>query len=347
MSRRNVTLKDVADAVGVHVSTVSRALDPKSRHLITPEVAEKVLRVSAEMKYRPNASAYSLRTRRTRTIGVTVPDITNPVFPPIIRGIEDGLEARGYAAIIANTDDRPERDLAALENLLARGVDGLITASVPLEDEPIAEMARAGKAVVTLNRRVEAPFVSSVVNDEEDGIRRMVEHLVRLGHRRIAHIAGPQQLSTGLWRRQAFIKHAAAFGLATEEGLIAYAGRFHEAEGERCARDLLAHGGGITAILCANDRLALGALDAVRGAGLTCPDDVSVTGFNDMPMLERLQPPLTTVRIQQYEAGLKAAEIILALTEADGAIVPVHAVLPVELIVRGSTAPLRAERLTA
>jgi LacI family transcriptional regulator len=347
MSRRNVTLKDVAEAVGVHVSTVSRALDPKSRHLITPQVAEKVLRVSAEMKYRPNVSAYGLRTRRTRTIGVTVPDITNPIFPPIIRGIEDGLDARGYAAIVANTDLRPERELAAAENLLARGIDGLITASVPLQDEPIAEMARAGKAVVTVNRRVEAPFVSSVVNDEEDGIRQVVEHLVQLGHRRVAHLAGPQELSTGRWRRDAFIKAASACGLPTDETLIAYAGRFREEEGERCTRELLGRAAGITAIVCANDRLALGALDALAELGLACPADISVTGFNDMPMLERLHPPLTTVRIQHYEAGRKAAEIVLDLVECAGEMEPVHAVLPVELVVRGSTAAPRAARLTA
>ncbi|HEX2255694.1 MAG TPA: LacI family DNA-binding transcriptional regulator [Afifellaceae bacterium] len=347
MNRRNVTLKDVAEAVGVHVSTVSRALDPKSRHLITPAVAEKVLRVSAEMKYRPNASAYGLRTSRTRTIGVTVPDITNPIFPPIIRGIEDGLEARGYAAIIASTDSRPERDLAVTENLLARGVDGLITASVPLQDEPIAQIVRSGKAVVTVNRRIEAPFVSSVVSDEEDGICRVVEHLVGLGHRRIAHVAGPQELSTGRWRCEAFRKAGANFGLPLDDALIVYAGRFREEEGERCARELLGRAAGITAIVCANDRLALGALDALAGLGLSCPADVSVTGFNDMPMVERLQPPLTTVRIQQYEAGLKAAEIVLNLIESGSGMEPVHAVLPVALVVRGSTAEPRSERRTA
>lgn len=347
MNRRNVTLKDVANAVGVHVSTVSRALDPKSRHLITPELAEKVLRVSTEMKYRPNVSAYSLRTSRTRTIGVTVPDITNPIFPPIIRGIEDGLDASGYAAFVANTDSRPERDRAIAENLLARGVDGLITASVTLKDEPLAELARAGKAVVTVNRRVEAPFVSSVVNDEADGIRRVVEHLVRLGHRHIGHIAGPQALSTGLARCRAFVGAAAAFGLPRDDGLIAYADRFHETEGKRCAGDLLSRTGGITAIVCANDRLALGALDALARLGLSCPADVSVTGFNDMPMLDRLQPPLTTVRILQYEAGFQAARIILDLAESKGATDPVHAVLPVELVVRGSTAAPRAERRSA
>jgi LacI family transcriptional regulator len=347
MSRRNVTLKDVAEAVGVHVSTVSRALDPKSRHLITPELAEKVLRVSAEMKYRPNASAYSLRTRRTRTIGVMLPDITNPIFPPIIRGIEDGLEARGYAAIVANTDLRPERDRAITENLLARGIDGLITASVRMADEALAEMADSGVAVVTVNRRVAAPSVSSVVNNEEAGIRRMVEHLVGLGHRRIAHIAGPQEASTGLWRRKAFVEAAAAFGLPADEGFIAYAERFREGPGMRCAGEILDRVAGVTAIVCANDRLAIGALDALAARGLSCPGDVSITGFNDMPMVDRLQPPLTTVRIQHYEAGRRAAEIVLDLAEADGEVEPVHAVLPVELVVRGSTAAPRAARRSA
>ena len=153
MSRRRTTLKDVAEAVGVHVSTVSRALNPETRHYIRPEVARKILQVSDSLNYRPNAAAYSLRTNRTRTVGVVIPDIANPVFPPIIRGIEDALAEAGYVAIMVNTDARAERQATLLSALSARGVDGLIIASILRDDATVPEIAAEGIAVVTVNRR--------------------------------------------------------------------------------------------------------------------------------------------------------------------------------------------------
>ena len=340
MTHKTVTLKDIAKVVGVHVSTVSRALDPNLRHLITPEVAEKVLRVSAEMKYRPNASAYGLRTKRTRTIGVVIPDITNPIFPPIIRGVEDRLAQQNYVTIIANTDNRAERDSTILESLLAHGVDGLIIASALRKDDAVVEISRGRTAIVTVNRRVAAKSVASVVNDDEGGIRSVVEHLVALGHRHIANIAGPQKSSTGRLRRKTFERAHRESDLPAGQMAIAFADSFNEAEGERCALALLDGGKPLTAIVCANDRLAIGALDALKRKGLKCPEDVSVTGYNDMPLMERLNPPLTTVRIQPYDVGWHAADIVLRLAvgETDRSDPP-HEILPVELVVRSSTAP--------
>ena len=339
--RRRVTLKDVAEAVGVHVSTVSRALDPKTRHLITPAVADEIIRASERLDYRQNAAAYSLKTNRTRTIGVVLPDITNPIFPPIIRGVEDALARHSYVAILANTDSDLHREESITETLRARGVDGLILASVERDDEAVTRMAEEGLAIVTVNRRVNDPQISSIAHDEDEGIRLILSHLVSAGHRHVANVAGPQHLSTGEDRYRAFERHRAAMGLDTDAGLVAFAHTFNEVEGERCTAELLARGRPFTALVCSNDRLAIGAIAALRQSGLACPENVSVTGYNDMPMMDRLFPPLTTIRIQQYRAGFEAAELLYDMLQTPIEMrQPRHIVLPVELIIRGSTREL-------
>lgn len=339
-ARKRATLKDVAREVGVHISTVSRALNPLTRHLITPEINALVGEASRRLDYRPNSAAYSLRTNRTRTVGVVVPDITNPIFPPIIRGVEDALAPQGYAAFVVNTDGRIEREAAIMETLSARGVDGLVVASVEREDGAIREMAAQGMAVVTVNRRMDDAMISSVINDETEGVRRMLNHLVALGHRDIATIAGAQNLSTGQRRYEAFLRHAVDMGLEIGPSRIGFASAFNEADGERCMEELMARGKQFTAVLCANDRLAIGAIMALRRRGLNCPHEISVTGFNDMAMVDRIDPPLTTVRIQQYKVGQAAAELLLKhMDGASPAQAPTHVIMPVELVVRGSTAP--------
>lgn len=339
--KKRVTLKDVAQAVGVHVSTVSRALDPRTRHLITPEVAEAIIKTSERLEYRQNAAAYSLKTNRTRTVGVVLPDITNPIFPPIIRGVEDALAAHKYVAILANTDGDMRREEEITETLRARGVDGMILASVEREDEAVSSLTEEGIAIVTVNRQVSDPGISSVAHDEDEGIRLVLDHLVELGHKKIANIAGPQALSTGEARYRAFERHRGLMALDPDPGLVAFASGFKESEGERCAAELMARQAGFTALVCSNDRLAVGAVTALRAAGLDCPGDVSVTGYNDMPLVDRLSPPLTTIRVQQYRAGRAAAELLLkALHTPPTEREPQHVVLPVELIVRGSTQAL-------
>lgn len=341
--KKRVTLRDVAAAAGVHVSTVSRALDPNTRHLITPEVVTHILKLSEQLAYRPNAAAYSLKTNRSRTIGIIVPDITNPVFPPIIRGAEDALAKRNYVAILGNTDGRPEREEEIIEIMRARGVEGLMLASVKARDDTVERLAAEGMPLVTVNRRVDDPGTASVVHDERDGTARILDHLVALGHRRIAYIAGPQDLSTGRDRYLAFEDGREALGLPRDLDLVAFANTFNESEGERCAEELLARDIAFTALVCANDLLAIGAISALRHHGLSCPEDVSVTGHNDMPLADRLLPPLTTIRVEQHEAGRAAAELLLeALASPPGERVARHVVLPVQLIVRGSTRAVSA-----
>jgi LacI family transcriptional regulator len=337
------TLKDIARDGGVHVSTISRALNGASSHPVSPDLAQKIRRASERCGYRPNAAAVMLKTNRSRTVGVVIPDITDPVFPPIIRGIEDGLACHGYVAILANTDGDPRRQVKAIETLRPRGIDGLILASVARHDRDVSRLTE-GMAVVTVSRRTDDPRISSVVHDEDDGIRRIVAHLASLGHRRIAAIAGPQAVSTGYNRYASYLRHSQGLRLEPDPSLVSFARAFNELEGERCADELLAAGRALTAIVCANDRLAVGAITALRRHGIDCPRDVSVTGFNDMALADRLSPALTTVRVDHYRAGAAAAELIVDAVAQQGAAEPRHVVLPVELIVRGSARSIGRRR---
>ncbi len=340
MAKKRVTLREVAQTAGVHISTVSRALDPNTRHLINSEIVARIVKISQDLDYRRNAAAFSLKTNQTRTIGVIVPDITNAIFPPIIRGIEDSLATGGYLAIVGNTDGVHEREQNLLATFLARGVDGLILASVEREDDAVERAASENTPIVTVNRQVDRDNVSSVAHDETEGIRRVLTHLASLGHRKIAMIAGPQTSSTGARRYAAFQQFRSALRLEIDERLVVFAASYNEASGEQGVEELIAGGADFTAVVCGNDRLAVGAIATLARLKLKCPEDISVTGYNDMSMMDRIDPPLTTVRIQQYrmgrEAGAMLQRMIGGQTQAQ------HIVLPVELMIRGSTAARRS-----
>lgn len=337
---KRVTLKHVAKAVGVNVSTVSRALDPASTHNVSPELAEQIRETSRRLGYKPNAAAYTLKTNRTRTIGVVVPDLSDPVFPPIIRGIEDGLGLHDYVSIVANTDNDARREERVLETMNSRGVDGYILATTKRRDALMPRLTE-GKPVVTMIRRVDDSRFSSVVHDEDEGIRQLLTHLASLGHEDIAHIAGPQDVSTGFMRYSAFARYRNLLDISRGDGLVVFAKTFSEEEGERCAEELLVGGHRFSAVVCANDQLAIGAIAAFQRRGLACPQDVSVTGFNDIPLVDRLQPPLTTVRAQHHKLGLESALLMVeALKTPEMSRKASHIVLPIELVVRASTKAL-------
>lgn len=336
--RKAITLKDVARETGVHISTVSRALDPNARTSLKPEVVQRVREAAHRLGYRPNRMASGLRTNRTMTVGIMIPDITNMIFPPIVRGIEHVLEPLGYAAIIVNTDNMTDREERLVDVLRERGVDGIVHAAVLRDDPKILETAAEGTPVVTVNRRIERATIPAVVNDEGHGIRLLMRHLSGMGHRRIAHIGGPEESSTGQVRTQRFRAEVRELGLDLPPEGVVTAARYHEEEGAKAALRLLDGGWPFTAILCANDRLALGAISALQARGLRCPEDISVTGFNDMPFLDLIPPGLTTVRIQLAAVGQFAARILVELMTDRSAAVPSETVMPVELVRRGSVA---------
>src|SRR5664279_3504988 len=207
------TIKDVAEKCGVHPSTVSRALSPAMRHLVAPEVTKRIRAAAAALGYQPNVTAAGLRTGRSGLIGVLAPDIADPGFPPVLSGITETLGAQGYATIVVDVGPDPSRQQQLVDKLIARGVDGLVLATVALSDPVVGDCIAASIPVVLVNRGDAGRRLPAVVTDDEAGMRLAVEHLVALGHRRIGHIAGPQQVSTGALRRAGFKASAALAGL--------------------------------------------------------------------------------------------------------------------------------------
>ena len=335
--RDRATLRDVAAEAGVHPATASRALNPETRALVNNDTAVRVLAAAQSLGYRPNPIARGLKTNRSYTIGVVVPDLRNPIFPPMARGIEDRLEPAGYTSLLANTDNDPEREQLSFDALRARQVDGFITATARREHPLLDQLDEQGVPLVLMNRSTDAGRLPSALPDDRDGVRQAVEHLAGLGHRQIAHFA-VQTISTGEHRLAGFREAMAALGLRVEPALILDAAMYSEAEGARCTRRLLETGKPFTAVVAANDLMALGCIDALREAGLDCPRDVSVVGFNDMSWSDRFVPPLTTVRLPHYELGVEAADLLLERLATPTA--PARqVVLKAELVVRGSTAP--------
>jgi len=339
MTRKPVTLREIAQRLGVHESTVSRALSQRTRHLVAGDVAERIAATARELGYRPNAMAASLRTRRSHTVGVVIPDITNPIFPPIIRGIEDTLYAEGLTAILVNTGDDPAREVQILANLHARQVEGLILGTAR---ETPGESTGDGDPdipVVLVNRAGSGGNLSWVVNDDASGIRQAIDHLSGLGHRQIGLLSGPLDVSTGRTRRAAFEDAMREAGL--DAGAVQDCAAYAITEGRRACDALLDTRPELTALVTANDLLALGAYEALEARGLSCPGDVSVTGFNDMPLVGRLSPPLTTIHVALYEMGAQAAAILLERI-SDPAAPARRITLPCTLEVRGSTATPRS-----
>ena len=331
------TLRDVASAAGVHPATASRALNPGTRLLVSEETAQRVTEAAERLGYRPNSVARSLRTRRSHTIGVLIPDLNNPLFPPIIRGIEDRLGEHGYVALIGNTDGDPGKERLVFDQMRARHVDGFVLATATLNSPILAEAAQAGLPLVLMNRTAQDYPFSSVSVDNEQGVRAAVAHLISLGHTRIGHVAGPQDISTGAARLRGYLEAMHSHGLAVNSGEIVYATGYTVEDGLRCARELLGATDDLTAVVAANDMLAVGCYGALDALGLRCPDDVSVIGFNDMPFVDRLHPPLSTVRFPHYQLGTEAARLLIERIESgEGNPVKILFLAP-ELITRGST----------
>lgn len=328
-------MQDLARSAGVHPSTVSRVLNPLTRGLVSAEVAGHIEALARRLGYSPDPAAAGLRTRRSATIGVLIPDIANPVFPLILRGIEATLAESGYTAIIANTDNDTARAGAALERLAARRIDGAIIATATRRDALIARCRDLGLPAVLVNRTADGRKVSAVINDDRAGIALAVAHLLSLGHRNIGHVAGPGNLSTGQARRAGFLAAMRAHELATAP--IAVAESYGVAAGMRACAQLLAADRRVSAIVAANDLLALGCYDELNRRRLACPRDVAVTGFNDMAFADRFDPPLTSVRIPHRLMGAEAARLLLAQI-ANPRAGKREIKLQPELIVRASTA---------
>lgn len=319
----------------MHVSTVSRVLnDQAAAGRITRDTEERIRDAARRLGYRRNVIARALRTGRTLVVGMVVPDIANLYQAGITRGAGDVLYGDGYSLILASTDDDQDHVESQVSAMLGVQVEGLLYGVARDDDRVLRGVVEEAIPVVLFNRTDDDLGVSSVIPDDYGGTLLAVQHLLSLGHRNIVHVAGPADISSTVNRLRAFDETLGAIGLTGDHE---FASRHIEEEGYRLTRKLLEDHPATSAVVAANDRLALGAIDAIREEGMECPDDVSVVGFNDMLYSDRFSPPLTTVRISQYDLGSKAASLLLE-TIGDPSRPPETLLIPPELMIRGSTA---------
>jgi LacI family transcriptional regulator, galactose operon repressor len=338
----SVTLKEIGRLAGVHPSTVARVLNEDPQQRVSAAVRERILTLAAELDYQPNRLARSLRTKRSSVVGTLIPDITNPFFALLFRGIEDALAERDFSVILANTDDELAREERGIAMLQGRQVDGLILATARRRDPAIERLMQDGMPLVQVNRHTDPTTPNAVVPADHDGAIAAVTHLVELGHRRIAHIAGSDNMSTGAERRRGYQSALALHGIAFDPNLL-IEGSYREPGGYKAMRRLLALAEPPTAVFAVNDLAAAGALRALREADLGVPRDVSVVGFNDLATVAPTMPSLTTVHLPVHVMGMTAGQRLLARI-LDGATFEEPVILPVTLVVRESTGPAPGRR---
>jgi DNA-binding LacI/PurR family transcriptional regulator len=330
----SVTIAEVAARAGVSIATVSRVLTgmPGAR----PETRERVLLAARQLQYRPSGVAQSLKRRATRTLGLIITDIANPFFPDLVRAVEDAARDAGYTVLLCNGADDPEREAAYLELLARRRVDGMIVASSALTEHHGRWLTTAPLPAVLVNCADSEGRLPAILSDSRDGGRQAAAHLLGLGHRRLGHIRGPRPHAAAA-ERQAGVLDALADAGVDQRTLVVVEGDGHVEGGERAARELLRSAPDTTAIACYNDLTAIGALRAVRALGLAVPGEVSVVGFDDIDMARYVDPPLTTIAQQTEHMGRWAVQALIGGDEPS----PRAEMLPVHLVVRGSTAPPR------
>ncbi|HSP71678.1 MAG TPA: LacI family DNA-binding transcriptional regulator [Gaiellaceae bacterium] len=333
------TIYDVARLAGVSTATVSRALNGTGR--IAPATRAAIDDAVAQLGYRPNTIARSLVTRSTQTIAVLLPDITNPFYAELVRGVQQLALERDYTMLLCMTEGDPAQEEKYLEVLRAKQVDGALVDGLVLPPGRIARFVREGFPIVCLDRDVDSAAVPLVQVDNRQGARIATEHLLALGHRQIAHVSGA---TSGIAdQRVAGYRDAlAAVGLAPDPRLIA-PGDFTEEGGFHAAQELISSSAPFTAVFAANDLSAIGVLNALAQAGRPVPEAVSVVGFDDVRLASFTSPPLTTVHQPAAEIARLATEILLDLVHGQQVAQLKHLFEP-QLVVRESTAARPARR---
>ncbi len=331
---RQVSIKDIARKAGVSHSTVSRAL--RGSPLVNPRTAERIRRLAARMGYVPNVAARSLVTAHTGIIGLVITTLADPFLAEIVRGVEEVALEAGYRLFLATSNADPERELAAVRALAESRVEGVIVASSRVGELYLPHLEALGAPIVLINNQREAPFIYSVASDSRQGAALAVSYLLRLGHTRIAYIAGPPMARSNRERLAGYRETLAAAGISPDPAWIVEGNGRPEA-GEWGVQRLLAAPVRPTAVFCYNDMTAIGALRAARAAGLRVPEDFSIVGFDDILFAAYTEPPLTTVAQPKYEMGRTAMGVLLRLLQGERT--PTHLQLPCRLVERASCGP--------
>jgi LacI family transcriptional regulator, galactose operon repressor len=303
------TIKDVARAAGVSITTVSHVIN--DTRFVSDELRERVQAAMEELGYRPNILARSLRRGETKTIGLVVPDNSNPFFAEMARTVEDLGFATGYSVILCNSDDNLAKEAAYLEVLITKQVDGVVFIASGSSQEHLVELSQQGIPYVVVDREIDGAWADIVLVNNELGGYVATRHLIELGHRRIACITGPSQLTPSADRVRGYRRALREFQIAEDEELVV-PGDFRAQGGEAALERLLAVSPPPSAVLACNDMMAIGVLRAARKAGLHVPDDLSVVGFDDIPLASAVSPALTTVAQPITELASHSVQILLA-----------------------------------
>ncbi|MHB1319107.1 MAG: LacI family DNA-binding transcriptional regulator [Anaerolineae bacterium] len=350
-----VTIADVAREVGVSMMTISRVIN--GRDDVSAATRQRVLDAIERMGYRPRSIARGLATRHTGTLGLVVPDIANPFFSEVARGVEQVAYAQGYNVFLCNTDEDPARELDVLGSLEEKRVDGIVLCSSRLGDEDLQMVVDSCPVVVLVNRRLRSEpvgagqnrtggragyaaqtavltAVTAVLVDDVMGGRLAAEHLIGRGHRAIGYLSGPVGSHSGQGRLAGYAAAMASAGLPREEGWTEPCAPTAE-QGRTAAAQALHSYPELTALICYNDLVAVGALHACREIGRFVPDDLAIVGFDDIPVAALVTPALTTCRIPRHALGATAMGLLLDRIRGEEAVVR-ETILEPELVVRAS-----------
>lgn len=336
-------MRDVAVRAGVSITTVSHVIN-ESRP-VSQELRLRVLAATRELDYQPNLLARGLRCGQTHTLGVIVPDSANPFFAEVARGIEDTVFKHGYNIILCNSDGDLDKELLYANVLSLKQVDGILFVAVGVSTEHILALEGQSIPVVVVDREVPHAAVDLVLTDNARGGWLATRHLLDLGHRRIACVAGPSDVAPSAERLTGYRRALGDDAIPVDEALI-LRGDFQYESGYQAARHLLSMDSSPTAIFASNDLMAIGAISAAVEVGQHVPADLSVVGFDDVRLASFANPALTTVAQPKYEMGVVAATMLLERMRDPG-MPPRRRVLDTELIVRRSTAPVATLRRAA
>ncbi len=333
-AKKSVSIKDIARAAGVTPGTVSRALHDSPR--VHPKTRRQIQRIAGDMAYVPSAVARSLVTQRTYTLGVVVTTITDLFLAEVFTAIEETAWEFNYRVLLTNSRGEPAREIEAIRSLRERRVDGIVLISGCTDCDADCLQILSGLPVIMINNAHNVPIWSSVQVDNVTSSKEACQHLLELGHTRVAHIAGPACLWDSEERRRGYEQALDDYGIGVDPSLIV-AGDSLPMGGMEAMRRLLALEHPPSAVSCYNDVTALGAMRASRGCGLSIPDDISIVGFDDIDLAAYLETPLTTVAQPKHRMGEKAVRMIMELVA--GAEQVADCVLPGRLVIRDSTMP--------
>ncbi|MDD3656141.1 MAG: LacI family DNA-binding transcriptional regulator [Atribacterota bacterium] len=294
------TMKDIAKAVGVHPSTVSRVINGNPN--ISEKTAKKVFSTIEDLNYTPNALARGLKTKKIQTLAMLIPDISNPFFAGLARGVEDTANKYGYNVILCNTDDCLEKEANYLRLLTEKCVEGVIMATAKIRDKSIIELGRTRCPYILLSRNIKGVQENSISIDDIAGGYLATEYLISLGHQKIAHIAGPYNTTAALDRIKGYQKALQKYGIPFQRFYLGE-GDFRIKGGYQVMKQFLQLEVPPTAVFTANDLLAVGAIEAIREHNFEVPSDFSIVGFDDIKLASYLSLPLTTIRQPMVEMG--------------------------------------------